>query len=115
MLLYDEGTKRAFWKLAIVNELIQGSDNKAQAAVIRVGSDKGPARLLRSIQHLIPIEVAQEEDTMEETESTSTDDSLKNPTDPEPPEIKTPEASTKPRRHAAVDGEASQRMWTKNF
>ena len=40
MLLYDEGTKQAFWKLAIVNELIQGSDYKARAAVIRVGSDK---------------------------------------------------------------------------
>ena len=34
---YDEGTKRAFWKLAVVNELIQGSDDKVRAAVIRVG------------------------------------------------------------------------------
>ena len=39
---YDKGTKRAFWKLAVVNELIQGSDDKVRAAVIRVGSDKGP-------------------------------------------------------------------------
>ena len=58
VLLYDKGTKRAFWKLAVVNELIQGSDDKVRAALIRVGSDKGPAKLLkRSIQHLIPIEV----------------------------------------------------------
>ena len=28
VLLYDEGTKRAFWKLAVVNELIQGSNDK---------------------------------------------------------------------------------------
>lgn len=62
VLLYDDGTKRAFWKLAIVNELIQGSDDKARAAVIKVGSDKGPPKLLkRSIQHLIPIEVDQED------------------------------------------------------
>ena len=46
MLLYNEGTKQTFWKLAVVNELIQGTDGKTRAAVIRIGSDKGPARLL---------------------------------------------------------------------
>ena len=52
VLLYDDGTKRAFWKLAIVNELLEGNDDKARAAVIKVRSDKGPAKLLkRSVQH----------------------------------------------------------------
>ena len=79
VLLCDEGTKRAFWKLAVVNELIQGSDDKVRAAVIRVGNDKGPAKLLkRSIQHMIPIEVTRD-DTAEETEVTSTDNLVETP------------------------------------
>ena len=65
VLLYDGGTKEAFWKLTIVNELLKGSDDKARAAVIKVCSDKGPPKLLkRSIQHLIPIEVDQDDDNM---------------------------------------------------
>ena len=36
VLLHNESTKRSFWKLAVVNELIQGSDNKVRAAVIKV-------------------------------------------------------------------------------
>ena len=63
----DEGTKRAFRKLAVVIELIQGTDRKTRTAVIRIDSDKGSTRLLkRSIQHLIPIEVAREDDSTEE-------------------------------------------------
>ena len=116
VLLYDEGTKRAFWKLAVVNELIQGTDRKTRAAVIRIGSDKGPTRLLkRSIQHLIPIEVAQEDDTTEETENTTNDEMIEN-TDgsSESPEDRITETSTRLRRRAAVDGEALRRTWTKN-
>lgn len=30
VLLHDESTKQAFWKLTIVDELIQGSDGKAR-------------------------------------------------------------------------------------
>ena len=47
VLLLDDGTKRSFWKLAVVNELIQGNDDKVRAAVIKVGSDKSPAKLLK--------------------------------------------------------------------
>ena len=81
VLLYDEGTKRAFWKLAVVNELIQGSNDEVRAAVIKVSSDKGPAKLLkRSIQHLIPIKVSQEDDTtdLEKLMDTSTNDLVEN-------------------------------------
>ena len=38
VLLYDEGSKRAFWKLALVNELLPGEDGHVRAAVIRVRS-----------------------------------------------------------------------------
>ena len=96
VLLYDEGTKRVFWKLAVVNELIQGSDDKVRAAVIRVGSDKGPAKLFkRSIQHLIPIEVTRD-DTAEETEVTPTDNLVETPSRSDSSEM-TPEVTTRSR------------------
>ena len=96
--------------------LSKGTDRKTRAAVIRIGSDKGPTRLLkRSIQHLIPIEVAQEDDTTEETENTTNDEMIEN-TDgsSESPEDRITETSTRLRRRAAVDGEALRRTWTKN-
>ena len=111
VLLYDEGTKQTFWKLAVVNELIQGTDHKTRAAVIRIGSDKGPARLLkRSIHYLIPIEVAREDDqdTMENTTNEMTEGNSSS----ELPEDMTSETSTQPCRCAAVHGEALQRTWT---
>ena len=47
--------------------------------MIRVGSDKCPAKLLkRSIQHLIPIEVTRD-DTTEVTEVTPTDNLVETP------------------------------------
>ena len=113
VLLYDEGTKRAFWKLAVVNELIQGSDDKVRAAVIRVGSDKGPAKLLkRSIQHLIPIEVTRD-DTAKETEVAPTDNLVETPSRSDSSEM-TPEVTTRSRRRAAIYGEALRRTWTNN-
>ena len=47
--------------------------------MIRIGSDKGPTRLLkRSIRHLILIEVAEEEDTTEEIENITNDETIEN-------------------------------------
>ena len=113
VLLYDEGTKRAFRKLAFVNELIQGSNDKVRAAVIRVGNDKGSAKLLkRSIQHLIPIEVTRD-DTAEETEVTSTDNLVETPHRSDSSEM-TPEITTRSRRRADICGEALRRTWTRN-
>ena len=110
VLLHDESTKRSFWKLAVMNELIQGSDNKVRAAVIKVGSDKSPAKLLkRSIQHLIPIEVDREDDEETATGDISTDDCG------EDQSILITEDTTefiRPRRRAAVDGEVLHRVWT---
>ena len=115
VLLYDDGTKRAFWKLAIVNELIQGSDDKARAAVIKVGSDKGPAKLLkRSIQHLIPIEVDREDDNMnlEMAIDNPTDGLVENPSTLASGDTEMTADSVRPHRRAAIDGEILRRVWT---
>ena len=59
VILKDDSTKRLFWKLAVVHELLSGRDEQVRAAVIKVGAvDEGKrATFLRSIQHLYPIEV----------------------------------------------------------
>ena len=55
VLLQNDSTKRALWKLAIMKELLAGSDRQVRAAVVQVA---GTGNLLkRSVEHLIPIEV----------------------------------------------------------
>ena len=54
VLLQRDSTKRVLWKLAIVKELLPGSDNRIRAAVVQV---TGSRSLLKSMKHLIPIEV----------------------------------------------------------
>ena len=58
VVLKDDSTKRTFWKLAVVKELIPGRDDKIRAAWVKVASDDGSSHLLkRSTQHLYPVEV----------------------------------------------------------
>ena len=58
VVLKNDTSKRIFWRLAIVNELLKGDDNKARAAVVKFMDPRGGHRLLRrSIRHLYPIEV----------------------------------------------------------
>ena len=46
-VLKDDSTKRAFWKLGLIDELITGRDGKIRAALVRVGGSDGQARLLK--------------------------------------------------------------------
>ena len=58
VLLKDDNKKRAFWKLAKVEELIKGKDGHCRAAYVKVSNDRGKSTILRRpIQHLIPLEV----------------------------------------------------------
>ena len=58
VLLKNDSTSRAFWKLAKVEELIPGADGNVRAAIVKVASsDRRPVYLRRVVQHLIPIEV----------------------------------------------------------
>ena len=110
VILKDDNVKRVFWKLAKIVELLKGKDDVARAALINVATDNGPPKILRrSIKQLIPIEVASSEDkekdtsesignTMDNGESVNMDDQ--------------PTRSTRPRRAAAVLGEAIRRNWT---
>ena len=57
VVLKNDCTKRAFWKLAVVKSLIEGSDGVVRAAVVKVGSQDSPPRILkRSVKHLYTLE-----------------------------------------------------------
>jgi len=55
VIMKDDLTKRVFWKLGIVKELVKGRDSKVQAALIKVKNCN--TLLRRSITHLIPVEL----------------------------------------------------------
>ena len=60
IILKCDLSNRAFWRLGLVESLIPGSDEKVQAAVIKVGDKSTSGKtihLKRSIKHLYPIEV----------------------------------------------------------
>ena len=58
VVLKDNTSKRIFWRLAIVNELLKGNDNNVRAAVVKLMDPRGGHKLLRrSIRHLYPSEV----------------------------------------------------------
>jgi len=53
VILREELTKRAFWRLGVVTELITGNDNITRAVIVKtVNSDR-----TRSIKHIIPVEL----------------------------------------------------------
>ena len=57
VLLKNDSTSRAFWKLAKVEELIPGRDGNVRAAGVKVANNSGrPSHLRRVVQHLVPIE-----------------------------------------------------------
>ena len=59
VLLKDDSTKRIFWKLAIVEELLEGSDGQVCAAVVKVVNLAHHSQLFwRSVKHLYPLEVS---------------------------------------------------------
>ena len=57
VLVYDEQTKRNFWKTCKIDQLIIGSDGHVRAAKIKVPTKSGTTILTRSLKHLIPLEV----------------------------------------------------------
>ena len=58
VLIKSDSTSRNFWKLARVEELVEGRDGKVRSAVVKTISDQGkPSRLRRVLQHLVPLEI----------------------------------------------------------
>lgn len=95
VVLKNDTTKRLFWRLAIVKELLTGVDGKVRAAVVKTTDPSNKSKSLRrSIQHLIPIEVKAKEE-LEEL-----------------PQKKDHSVTTgnRQRRNAAIPGELQRRL-----
>ena len=98
VVVKDDASKRLFWKLGVVKDLITGDDQQARAAVVKVSDPKGHTSLLRrSVQHLYPIEVRDED--IEDVPSTEEESVTVSQVDP----------SSRPRREAARRGEELRR------
>ena len=102
VVLKSDTSKRVFWKLAIVKELLKGNDDQIRAAVVTVADSRGGTKLLRrSIKHLYPIEVS----TNEVSRITQSGDQEDVPRS-------APNNSTgRPRRQAAIASEETRRNY----
>ena len=101
VILRDELTKRAFWKLGIVKELLTGKDDIARAAIVRTVSSEKSQLLRRSVKHLIPLELNTNLETSDDTSVTSSDNEHQDfPSN----------SQLAQRRTAAISGEKRRRL-----
>ena len=111
VIVKDDANKRLFWKLAVVTDLIVGVDQQVTAAVVKVSDQHGNTRLLRrSVRHLYPTEVKDEELTTNVIPEKSAD--LSSEGSQSEPQESTDLGSTatcQPRRTAALKGELKRK------
>ena len=62
VIVKSDTSKRLFWKLGVIDKLLTSKDGNVRAAIVRVpNSQRSNKFLRRSVKHLFPIEVQQEE------------------------------------------------------
>ena len=118
VILKNESTKRLFWKIAKVEELIRSIDGVVRSAKIRVlnSETRKPIIIQRPIQHLIPLEIRSkfgiedEEELVDVNEESSGTQDLS--TEPLDSDVKTAvvEKKNRPKRKAAVQGELVRKL-----
>ena len=118
VVLKNDNSKRLFWRLAIVENLLMGADGHVHAAVIRVSKPQGGTKILRrSIKHLFPIEVRLEdlcdELSTEQAQELERDSSVGQQSDncsTPLTELDVTAPDRRPRRQAAIVGEKRQQL-----
>ena len=98
VVLKDEQTKRAFWKIAIIEELIVSRDDNIRAAKVRVATNRGTSILTRSLKHLVPLEISCNANVI-----------IPKPPESQEPIVPTVSNIDRPRRNAAIIGELNRR------
>ena len=93
VLLKNDRTKRCFWKLGKVVELLLGRDGNIRAAKVKVPSARGTTVLSRPLQLLIPLEIR----SQVEIDPPGMPQAVTNQ--------EQADTRTRPRRNAAVIGE----------
>ena len=109
VILGNENTKRSFWKVCRVEELLKDRDGNIRTAKIIVPTDKGNVQFIRPLKYLVPIEVSSKQSINSEAfakrfaapartakSQTSASEAQKTPLN-------------RPRRNAAVVGELVRR------
>ena len=72
IVVLKDDTKRMFWKLAVVQELLTGADKQVRAAIVSLGKSGRQSQLLRrSVKHLYPLEVTATTRPFDSPEDTS--------------------------------------------
>lgn len=94
----NEQTKRSFWKIGKILQLIASKDGKIRSA--KIESDKGTTSPVRPLQYLVPLELRSHDELL--------NDSLTS--EPKKDEVDSvakgnDHLNTRPRRNAAVIGE----------
>ena len=97
VIVKNEQTKRSFWKVAKVIELIPSRDSKIRSVKLKVATENGTTHLVRPLQYLVPLEVKSNVD--EKRVSGNNNVSL------DFNESNSDHEQTRPRRTAAVIGE----------
>jgi hypothetical protein len=116
VILKNESTKRLFWKIAKVEELIRSIDGVVTSAKIRVlNSETRKPIIRRPIQHLIPLEIRskfgnEDKELVDVNEKSSGTQDLS--TEPLDSDVKTAvvEKKNRPKRKAAVQGELVRKL-----
>ena len=102
VVVKDDTSKRLFWRLAVVTDLITGDDQQVRVAVIKVSNPPGNTRLLRrSVRHLYSIEVKNED--IKELMSVSTEETV------DLQEESATQINRRPQQKAALKGEIRRR------
>ena len=94
VLLQNDSTKRVLWKLAIVKELLPGSDDRIRAAVVQVAASRTLLKI--SIKDLIRVEVKSNADALTVPGGPIRFEELPNAE---------PDVINRPHRGAAINGE----------
>ena len=109
VILKDGSTKRAFWKVAVVESLLTGKDGEVRATVVRVGKSEGsPLLLRRSVKHLYPLEVSSAEN-FDNAVTSDCETTIQDKTTEQTGPDKASNTGRK-RRTAAVAGELRRRL-----
>ena len=104
-MLKDDQTKRTFWKICKVIELISGTDGNSRAAKIQVVADKGKRIFIRPLKLLVPLEVTQPTQADAANAAPVASNSSSHAFVPTVAKISSVHMSNRPKRNAAIIGE----------
>ena len=106
VIVQAESEPRGVWKLGKVESLITGADGNVRGAVVRVANKDSHSFLRRPVQALYPLEVMSTERTAVDN-NTATDVPATSAAEQTPSAVQ----ETRPRRAAAIAGEARRSEW----